>query len=411
MALPVYRSSGARGASTTSLTVAAPSDHVTNDIELLQIESADDGAVTLSTANGFTQITGSPVSAANADLLIATRLTCFWRRWDGAAGNPVINDDVINHVFAQIHAFSGCITTGDPWNITVASSETVEDTTGSITGGTTTVDDCLIALLAVSAKPDAADGQRYSGQTNADLASLTERQDGSTNTGNGGAMSLTTGGKASAGAFGATTYTHTVVTYKAHLAVALKGVSATTFFQTIAATSAFTPALTASKIKVVALAATSTFTPAMTEVLIHVVTMAVTSTFTPTLTRIVTYLRTLAVASTFTPTLTRVVTYLRTLAVTSAFTPALTRVVTYLRTLAVASTFTAALTRVATYLRTLAVTSVFTPAIATALTVVRTLSATSTFVAAMTQQFIAGTSRRVWMGFRSFIVRLRFWRF
>src|SRR3990172_6246388 len=221
---PAYRSSGARNASTTGMTVAAPTDHATDDIELLEIESADDGAVTLTTANGFVQVTGSPVSAPNADVLIATRLTCWWRRYSGQ-GDPVVNDDGINHVHGQIHAFSGCVTSGDPWDTTIGSHEEVEDQTGVITGGSTSVADCLIVLLAVSAKPDAVDNPRYSAWTNADLANLTECQDGSTNTGNGGAMAMATGEKASAGAFTDTTYTHSTSTYKAHLVIALKGVS------------------------------------------------------------------------------------------------------------------------------------------------------------------------------------------
>jgi len=222
MSLPAYRSSGARNASITGMTVAAPTDHQTFDIELLQIESANEAAVTLSTANGFVQVTGSPVSAPNADIALATRLTCWWRRYSGQ-GDPVVNDDGINHVHGQIHCFSGCIQSGDPWDGTpVGSHEEVEDTSGVITGGSTSVADCLVVLLAVSAKPDAVDAPRYSGWTNADLANLTERQDGSTNTANGGAIAMVTGEKASAGAFADTTYTHTTSTYKAHLVIALK---------------------------------------------------------------------------------------------------------------------------------------------------------------------------------------------
>jgi len=227
MALPAYRSSGARVASITTATPLGGAGLAVNDVELLQVESADE-AVTLSTANGFAEITGSPASAPNADLLIATRITVFWRRWDGVKGDPVIAD-AGNHVHAQRHAFSGVITSGDPQNITVGSAETVEDTSGSATGGTTTVDDCLVVLLAVSAKPDAADAPRYSAETNADLANIIEQQDGSTNIGNGGAMMMTTGERATAGAFGATTYTHTTLTYKAHLQVALKPVPPAAF--------------------------------------------------------------------------------------------------------------------------------------------------------------------------------------
>ncbi|MBA3565272.1 MAG: hypothetical protein H0W31_00265 [Actinobacteria bacterium] len=223
MAVPAFRAAGTLLESIGTLTVnAAPAGLATDDIEFLVCESMDE-AVSLTTTGGFVEVTGSPVSAPHAtDALLRTRLTVYWRRWATGLADPITNDPG-NHIGAYRVAFSGCIATGNPWDTTIASSETVDDGTGSATGGTTSVGECLIAVFIAHAKPDLAGGTaEMSAHTNADLTSVTERYDDAFASGNGGWLGLITGEKATAGAFTATTYTKAVVSYKAHLVVALK---------------------------------------------------------------------------------------------------------------------------------------------------------------------------------------------
>jgi hypothetical protein len=217
---PFFLSAGAFAFGIGAITPGAPGGLATDDIELLLVESADE-AVTLSTADGFAEVTGSPVSAPGA-LAEATRLTLFWRRFAGQ-GNPTIAD-AGDHVLARRVAFRGCIASGDPWDITVASSETVADTSGSATGGTTTDANRLVVACLTSALPDANSTSEISAIANADLSAVTEHLDNARATGNGGHLGLISGGKAAAGAFGATTYTKVTAGFKSHLVVALKPV-------------------------------------------------------------------------------------------------------------------------------------------------------------------------------------------
>lgn len=221
MALPVFRAAGALGSSATvDITVGAPAGLAVNDIEFLICETMD-VAIALTTANGFVEVTGSPISVPNASATIATRGACYWRRWNGSDGDPVVTFSS-DHIIAQRFAFSGCITTGDPWNFLQTSSEGLQDTTGSATGNTTTVADCLIAIFIGAAKPDSTSTTEVSGFTNANLVNLTERADNAALAGNGGHIGLATGELATAGASGDTTYTKVTSSYKWHFVVALK---------------------------------------------------------------------------------------------------------------------------------------------------------------------------------------------
>lgn len=149
---------GAAGAADT--TIVAPSGHATNDIELLFVES--DVAITLDTANGFVEVTGSPQTETGA-----TTLAVYWRRYSGQS-DPIVNDPGAGteHIYGVIIAFRGCIESGNPWDITVGGNEAA-DTSLSATGGTTTVDRCLV-VIASSRDNDSA-GAAFSAWANADL--------------------------------------------------------------------------------------------------------------------------------------------------------------------------------------------------------------------------------------------------
>jgi hypothetical protein len=220
MAIPAWRANGAIAHDIIGVTPGAPAGLAANDIEFLICESMDE-AISLTTANGFVEVTGSPISVPNATATIATRGACFWRRWNGTDGDPVTNDPG-NHIVAQRYAFSGCITSGDPWDFIQTSSEAVEDTSGTATGNTTSGADRLIAVFLGSAKPDTLSTTEISSPTNANLANVTERADNAGNSGNGGHLGLICGELAVSGATGDTTYTKASAGYKWHFVIALK---------------------------------------------------------------------------------------------------------------------------------------------------------------------------------------------
>jgi hypothetical protein len=224
MAFPAWRAAGTIAHNTIGVTPGAPAGLTANDIEFLLCESMDE-AISLTTANGFAEVTGSPISVPSGTATIATRGALFWRRWNGTDGDPVTNDPG-NHIIAQRYAISGCITSGDPWDFIQTSSEAVEDTSGSATGNSTSGADRLILILGGAAKPDTLGTAEVSAITNATLASLTERADNAGNSGNGGHLWAATGELASAGATGDTTYTKASAAFKWHFVIALKPPSA-----------------------------------------------------------------------------------------------------------------------------------------------------------------------------------------
>lgn len=224
MAAPAFRAAGTLAHGTTDQTPAAPAGLATDDIELLLCESQA-GTHALTTANGFVSA-AADIDVASGTATIATHGSLWWRRYSGQA-DPVVTV-ATNHILAQRYAFSGCATSGDPWDFIEPSSEATEDTTGDATGNTTTSADCLIAVCLGSAKPDSVGTAEISAPTNANLTSVTERADNAGNSGNGGHVGLITGVLATPGATGNTTYTKVSAGYKFHYVVALKPPSAVT---------------------------------------------------------------------------------------------------------------------------------------------------------------------------------------
>jgi len=230
MAFPTFVAAGVLAEGTVGATIVPSASHVSGDYELLIVETQDQ-VCTLSTAAGFTQHPGSPVSCPSGTATIATRLTLFERIWDGAAGSPITNDSG-NHDIGCILTFRRSAGTwsnlsdvrssisGTGW---AASPETVEDTTLSWTGITTDTADQLIFHLIAQAKPDIAGGTaEMSAHTNANLATITERFDDAAASGNGGWIGCFTGTLATAGATGTSTATGATVSFHANLMMGIR---------------------------------------------------------------------------------------------------------------------------------------------------------------------------------------------
>ena len=96
------------------------------------------------------------------------------------------------------------------------------DTSGSIAGTTTTVDKTFVVTAIATSHPDSSGTSNFSSWTNANLSSLTERTDDTTNKGNGGGIGIATGEKASSGDYGSTSVTCGSNTYKGMMSIAIK---------------------------------------------------------------------------------------------------------------------------------------------------------------------------------------------
>lgn len=216
MAVPTYVGASQITGATGAITCTLPASIATDDILLLFIETANE-AISIANANGgtWTEVTNSPQGTGTAGGTTATRLTTFWSRYNGSQTAPVTSDSG-DHQFAVMIAVRGCETSGNPWNITSGNTD-ASDTSLSIDGATTTVNDCFVVTAAALAD-DASD--LASGWTHS-FTSHNQRSNWTTTAGNDGRLLITTGEYLTAGTYGATTATLDVAIVKACMTVAL----------------------------------------------------------------------------------------------------------------------------------------------------------------------------------------------
>lgn len=226
MALPTFTAQGAIARGTGAITPAIPASAVTGDIFLLFVETGGgtagaDPSITDPAGGAWTAIGSSIHAGTTPETDPYTKLMVFWSRYNGTQTDPSVSDTG-NHQTARILGFRGVRAYGNPYNITSTDTEAASDTSGSVAGATTTVNDCLVVIAITSSADPAANGTAgFSSWTNADLANVTERSDMQSTTGTGGDLGVATGEKATAGAYGATTVTLADAGYKAGITIAL----------------------------------------------------------------------------------------------------------------------------------------------------------------------------------------------
>lgn len=215
---PTYQDKGAKADGNNSVTPAWPTIHQTNDVALLIVETAGTQPATLSNAQGFVAVTGSP-QGDNGDTS-GTVVTVFWKRATSSSqASPTVADSG-DHQVAQIITFRNVATTGDPWDVTAGSATAgTASSSFSIPGATTTQPNTLVvAILSTSLASSAT------GWTNADLTGVAEHSDVSTTSGNDGGIAVATGVKVTAGPYGATTGTTAASVRQARMSIALRPV-------------------------------------------------------------------------------------------------------------------------------------------------------------------------------------------
>lgn len=217
MALPTFVAAGAKASGLGAVTPALPTGIAADDILLFMAECNAGETVSIPTPNGgtWTQLPSSPQDSST------NHLTVFWSRFNGTQGAPTTNDPG-NHICCFIAAFRGCVTTGDPWDVTNGGLDGSSDTTLNAVGNTTTVVDCLVVIIA-SVGTDSNVAQ-FSAWANADLVGVVEPAgcDVCTTAGGGGGVACATGQKASPGAYGETTATRATASDSGFITIALK---------------------------------------------------------------------------------------------------------------------------------------------------------------------------------------------
>lgn len=216
--VPAWKSSGTPVAGTGAITVGMPSSFAAGDLLGMIVESANQAVAT--PPSGWTEDANSPQGTGTAGGTAATRLTLYWKIATGSETGINIGD-AGDHTYGVTFAISGTHQTlataihqsaGD-----VASSASTSVTWPAVT---TTVPNCLILNICANAT-DTATAQ-MSGEANASLASVTERIDTSTASGNGGGLTVVSGTLASAGASGSTTGTLATSSVQGRITVAIR---------------------------------------------------------------------------------------------------------------------------------------------------------------------------------------------
>lgn len=217
MAAPTYVATGTFSHGSGSLSPGLPTGWAQDDIFLLVVH-ARGSSISIAAPSGWTNLTGSPAAHGFALETIAV----MWKRAGSSESAPSVADPGGTYAGARISAFRGCPTSGNPWD--VAGSHVGHDFASSlsISGVTTTVASTLIAVHV-----GVFDDVSFSGWSNGNLTSVTERMDGSAGA-NFISIGMATGVKATASATGSTSLSISTSSYPVGHTVALKGVDAGT---------------------------------------------------------------------------------------------------------------------------------------------------------------------------------------
>lgn len=224
MALPEVRSVGAIAASTGTITPGEPSSSADADLWFGFYESggaAASGEATPSLTNlGWKPIPaawGGPIAVQNGN----TKLTVLYK-WVPAneARRGPTNDTGDHQMGRIIDLKAGTFDPEQPIHAVKTSTQS-STTSVSITGLTTSLNECLIIAASAGNLPDATGTTQFASVANGKLGSVTERIDNTTAEGDGGALFVATGTLASKGETGATTVTASNAAVRANVTIAI----------------------------------------------------------------------------------------------------------------------------------------------------------------------------------------------
>src|SRR6266487_6493986 len=115
-----FRAAGAVSSSLNAATPALPAGIQVDDILLLVWETSNQNgtAAPTSTVGTWAEVTGSPQGTGTAGTSgSGTGLRVFWARVVAGFTAPTMSDSG-DHNWAVILAYSGCVTSGNPWDVT-----------------------------------------------------------------------------------------------------------------------------------------------------------------------------------------------------------------------------------------------------------------------------------------------------
>jgi hypothetical protein len=209
-----------------------------NDILLLCVQSCNEA---IAAPAGYSEVTNSPQGTGTAAVAGSVRLAVFWKRASSSESSPTVTDTG-DHTNAFIVSISGCITSGDPFDVTAGDVEATGSAVVTCPGVTTTGDRELIVNIV--ANPRDSGSAQLGTPTNADLTDLKLFFQDNSTVGLGGGLTVFTGLKVAAGAVASTTSTVTSC-LQARVTLALKPLpTAVPYVVDVGATAGNTAAIT-----------------------------------------------------------------------------------------------------------------------------------------------------------------------
>lgn len=211
MALPTWQADGTAVGGAAGFNVSWPG-HLTDDIGLLLVNTSNQA---LATPAGWTLVgTTGTGTAATAD---SAAIYVFWKRATSGAEPVAVIPDSGDHQVAVIVTFRGCVLTGPPVDVFATSIKAANATTSTLPEVTTSGADRLVVACISTGQESVQSAWSMAG-----LSSFTARGFGTTTAGVDGGIACASGGKATAGATGTGSVTHSITSKAAMLTLALR---------------------------------------------------------------------------------------------------------------------------------------------------------------------------------------------
>jgi hypothetical protein len=192
--------------------------HQAFDIGIITTETASQDPSFLQ-QDGFAEGPDSPQTIGAAGGATSTQMRWYWKRLTSDAEETVqMSRNGGDHIAYIMHLYRGCRQTGNPWDVT-SGGTSASSTAVSITGDTTTVDNCLVVVMSTNATNTTT--SQWSGWSGTGFVNPQERINQNHTAGNGGGIAVTTGEVATAGAYGPITATLATASVQAWVTVAL----------------------------------------------------------------------------------------------------------------------------------------------------------------------------------------------
>jgi hypothetical protein len=216
--IPVYRSTGAKTASTTSAAVAEPTGVATGDLEILVTSTISGGSNSIADNGGsaWTAMTGSPVDAGDGEALYV-----WWRIRQVGDSDPVISLTSDHFCAARIAYTEGTFDATTPFEIETTGTEITSDTSFSWSPGTTTAGTNRVVLCIATSGFDSNTSQ-VKIMSNSSLTSRALRVNYETSSGGGGGFGATEGARSTAGGVGTFACTYAKASPKAYMSFAIR---------------------------------------------------------------------------------------------------------------------------------------------------------------------------------------------